>query len=470
MKHAPSTSGHQGARRAAAGVSDGLREAGCPHGGLSGVGMGGRLYPGRSLAAGRGRPCIDMRNRGAVTRQNDSSMSRSKAIDDRYALAPLRGRALAVRADDMAEQGHRKRLGFVQADPIRAPARAQETSTLRLRVEGYRAGDLEESARYQRGWAIEEDCLVNYGFVPRSMLPLMHPRVAARAWDAETRQRAADVLAFVRARGPTHPRDVQEAFDHGRVASWGSTNSAQWQHGPARCACTTAGPPARRAARGAGTARLQGGQPSSPSTTARGRATTGRARCCCASSTSTRRCRPRQPRLSRESCCATARPHLKGEAARPLLAELRARTCPKHESIDGVTWLMGAGRGSGRGQVARRCRARAAARAVRPDRLGPAPLRAAVGLGLQVRGLHAGREADDEAITRCRCCTATARSAWATLTLVDKTRLETHIGFVDKAWSRDADLAAAVDAELARMAEFLGLDDGASVRLKRARR
>ncbi len=39
------------------------------------------------------------------------------------------------------------RLGFVQADPIRAPARAQDL-TLRHRVAGYRAGDLE--ARYPR--------------------------------------------------------------------------------------------------------------------------------------------------------------------------------------------------------------------------------------------------------------------------------------------------------------------------------
>ena len=35
-----------------------------------------------------------------------------------------------------------RRLGFVQADPIRAPARAQDL-TLRHRVAGYRAGDLE---------------------------------------------------------------------------------------------------------------------------------------------------------------------------------------------------------------------------------------------------------------------------------------------------------------------------------------
>jgi uncharacterized protein YcaQ len=56
-----------------------------------------------------------------------------------------------------------QRLGFVQADPIRAPARAQDL-TLRHRVAGYRAGDLER--RYPR-LAIEEDFFVNYGFLPR---------------------------------------------------------------------------------------------------------------------------------------------------------------------------------------------------------------------------------------------------------------------------------------------------------------
>ena len=34
-----------------------------------------------------------------------------------------------------------QKLGFVQADPIRAPARAQDL-TLRHRVRNYRAGDL----------------------------------------------------------------------------------------------------------------------------------------------------------------------------------------------------------------------------------------------------------------------------------------------------------------------------------------
>ena len=53
-----------------------------------------------------------------------------------------------------------ERMGFVQADPIRAPARAQDL-TLRPRVPGYRAGDLE--SRYA-SLPIEEDFFINYGF------------------------------------------------------------------------------------------------------------------------------------------------------------------------------------------------------------------------------------------------------------------------------------------------------------------
>ena len=56
------------------------------------------------------------------------------------------------------------KLGFVQADPIRAPARAQDL-TLRHRVKDYRAGDLER--RYAR-LDVEEDFFVNYGFLPRA--------------------------------------------------------------------------------------------------------------------------------------------------------------------------------------------------------------------------------------------------------------------------------------------------------------
>jgi uncharacterized protein YcaQ len=110
------------------------------------------------------------------------------------------------------------RLGFVQADPMRAPARAQDL-ILAHRVKDYRAGDLER--RYPR-LAIEEAFFVNYGFLPRETLALLHPRGAPRGWDASMQARAREVLAFVRQQGCTYPKDVQARFDHGRIKRWGS--------------------------------------------------------------------------------------------------------------------------------------------------------------------------------------------------------------------------------------------------------
>jgi uncharacterized protein len=117
-----------------------------------------------------------------------------------------------------------KKLGFVQADPIRAPARAQDL-TLRHRVLGYRAGDLE--ARYAR-LAIEEDFFVNYGFLPRATQALMHPRTARTAWPKARWAQAQAVLEFVKSRGVVHPREVDAAFDHGKTKNWfgGSSNAS----------------------------------------------------------------------------------------------------------------------------------------------------------------------------------------------------------------------------------------------------
>ncbi len=115
------------------------------------------------------------------------------------------------------------KLGFVQADPIRAPARAQDL-TLRHRVTNYRAGDLER--RYPR-LAIEEDFFVNYGFLPRACQVLMHPRVPPAAWRVSTKKRTRNLLAFVREHGSVHPRTVDEHFSHGRITNyWGGSSNA----------------------------------------------------------------------------------------------------------------------------------------------------------------------------------------------------------------------------------------------------
>jgi uncharacterized protein len=66
-----------------------------------------------------------------------------------------------------------ERLGFVQADPIRSPARAQDL-ILRHRVRNYKAGDLE---RHYESLNVEEDFLYASGFMPQSTWRLLHPRL-----------------------------------------------------------------------------------------------------------------------------------------------------------------------------------------------------------------------------------------------------------------------------------------------------
>ncbi len=117
-----------------------------------------------------------------------------------------------------------QKLGFVQADPIRQPARAQDL-TLRHRVKGYRAGDLE--ARYPK-LDIAEDYFVNHGFLPTATQALMHPRQARLEWPASTRKQAQSILSFIQERGTVHPREVDAQFAHGKTTNWfgGSSNAS----------------------------------------------------------------------------------------------------------------------------------------------------------------------------------------------------------------------------------------------------
>lgn len=113
-------------------------------------------------------------------------------------------------------------VGFVQADPIRAPARAQDL-ILRHRVKNYRSGDLE---RHYATLDVEEDFFVNYGYVSRWLYSLMHPRVDSPLSRTD-RKRVQLLLEFVRERGEVHPREVDEYFSHGKVTNyWGGSSNA----------------------------------------------------------------------------------------------------------------------------------------------------------------------------------------------------------------------------------------------------
>jgi uncharacterized protein YcaQ len=115
-----------------------------------------------------------------------------------------------------------QRLGFVQADPIRAPARAQDL-ILMQRVKGYRAGDLERS---YAELGVEEDFFVNYGFLAREFHALMHPRSGFEPFSRARARQAEQVLAFVRKHGAVHPRDVDAHFGSGSETNyWGGSSN-----------------------------------------------------------------------------------------------------------------------------------------------------------------------------------------------------------------------------------------------------
>jgi hypothetical protein len=116
-------------------------------------------------------------------------------------------------------------LGFVQYDPIRCPARAQDL-ILFQRVLGYRSGDLD---RHYRDSKLEEDRLYAYGVMQASQAALLHPRPDRHGSDRPYRPEGlpADVLAFVRQRGLTQPKDVVAAFGPERaVNDWGGVSAA----------------------------------------------------------------------------------------------------------------------------------------------------------------------------------------------------------------------------------------------------
>lgn len=111
-----------------------------------------------------------------------------------------------------------EQLGFVQCDPIRAPARAQDL-ILRHRVIGYRAGDLE---RCYPDLHLEEDYLYAYGIVPETTWRLLHPRVAKRL--SKTEQR---VWELVCAQPKMHPRELEAHLGRRRqLNAWGSYSKA----------------------------------------------------------------------------------------------------------------------------------------------------------------------------------------------------------------------------------------------------
>lgn len=109
-------------------------------------------------------------------------------------------------------------MRFVQADPIRSPARAQDL-VLRQRVDGYSAGDLEKSFPQLDA---EEGFLFAYGF----MTPDLWRDVRAQP-HSKLSKLDREVLKAVAKKGEAHPRDLDEQFGKRSVENyWGGKSQA----------------------------------------------------------------------------------------------------------------------------------------------------------------------------------------------------------------------------------------------------
>ncbi|MBK1880497.1 DNA glycosylase AlkZ-like family protein [Pelagicoccus mobilis] len=107
-------------------------------------------------------------------------------------------------------------LRFVQADPIRSPARAQDL-ILRQRVDGYVAGQLEEEFPKLEA---EEGYLFAYGFMPREVWRHLRSQPSGKL-----SQRKRDVLAAVEEMGDVRSRDLDDLFGKRSVRNyWGGTS------------------------------------------------------------------------------------------------------------------------------------------------------------------------------------------------------------------------------------------------------
>jgi uncharacterized protein len=147
-------------------------------------------------------------------------------VSARITIAQLRNYAVARTLFPPRDlEGAVRTLGFVQIDPIRAPARAQDL-ILRHRVSDYRAGDLE---KHYPSLPLAEEFIHVYGILPRDSLHLLHPRPARDPWHVERAhpRLAKRILAHIVEHGPTHPRELQKVLGKALViGGWGGESVA----------------------------------------------------------------------------------------------------------------------------------------------------------------------------------------------------------------------------------------------------
>lgn len=135
-----------------------------------------------------------------------------------HSISHIRRRAVATLGKPTTLEEAIARLGFIQADPIKAPAAAQDL-ILWHRVVNYCTGQLD---REYPSLPVEEDNFYSYGFLWRELWRLMHPRSLGALSALEM-----EVLAAVTEAGEAHPRDLARAMGKGRMKNdWGGISQA----------------------------------------------------------------------------------------------------------------------------------------------------------------------------------------------------------------------------------------------------
>ena len=234
----------------------------------------------------------------------------------------------------------------------------------------------------------------------------MHPRTAKQAWTRRRRSKAAEVLAFVRERGPTHPRAVEEHFAHGRrvncLGRLGTGDDA-----PARRHALPR--PAARAAARQRHAHLRRGRARAGRRQPRRRAASARWRCSIWSCASTRRC-PRRAWSTSPACSRYGAPHLQARDPRRARDGARAageRAARRRRPGTGRPTRTRARR-AGTSTSACAC----SRRSIRSSGTGAAS--SCSGAGPIASRPTRRRRSESSATTRCRCSGATRSSAGAT--------------------------------------------------------
>ncbi len=143
-------------------------------------------------------------------------------------LALIRAVAFGTLAPQPSIMAALNHMGFLQADPIRSPARAQDL-TLMQRVADYKTGDLE---RLYPTLGLEEDLIPNYGFVPRAVQAILHPReVMTSRVEQSNPDLLPDLLSAVRdllqSSEELHPKEVAAILGKNQIMNaWGGQSSA----------------------------------------------------------------------------------------------------------------------------------------------------------------------------------------------------------------------------------------------------